>query len=70
MLPIELPMRFEQTETAHFGFRRSSSSGPADRAYAALAARGREDGASCELSDYRKSLDIGDFRHAASGDVA
>jgi len=69
MLPIELPMRFEQAETAHFGFRRTSSAGPADRAYAALAARGREAGSSSEHWDYRKSLDIGDFRHVASGDV-
>jgi len=41
-----------------------------DRVYAAPAARGREDGSSGEHGDCRKSLDIGDFRHAASGAVA
>jgi hypothetical protein len=70
MLPIELPVRFEQAETAHFGFCRTSSAGTADRAYAALAMRGRENGSICKDSDYRKPPDIRDFRHAASGDVA
>jgi hypothetical protein len=47
----------------------SMGSGSSDPAYAALAVRGREDGSSGEHWDYRKSLDIRDFRHAASGDA-
>ena len=48
----------------------SMGSGSADPVYAVPAVRGREDGSSGEHWDYRKSLDIRDFRHAASGDVA